>query len=65
MKQVSSKGIFIKCNLGAIQVLRNAVGEGGWCPISRKKRYEGRRFNVIRVTMGWVPGWISNFQEKR
>ena len=34
-------------SLGAIQVLRNAVGEGVRFP--RKKRYEGVRFNVIRV----------------
>ena len=35
----------------AIQVLRNAVGGGGACQLSRKKaRYEGVRFNVISVT---------------
>ena len=38
---------------GAIQLLRNAVGVCG-CQLSRKKRYEGVRFNVISVTRGWV-----------
>ena len=28
-------------------------GVGG-CQLSRKKRYEGARFNVISVTRGWV-----------
>ena len=40
--------------LGAIQVLRNAVGGGGGVKFSRKKRYEGVKFNVISVTRGWV-----------
>ena len=40
--------------LGAIQVLRNAGGMGGGINFSGKKRYEGVRFNVIRVTRGWV-----------
>ena len=41
--------------LGAIQVLRNAVGVGGGgVNFSRKKRYEGVRFNVISVTREWV-----------
>ena len=49
--------------LGAIQVLRNPVGDGwvgvsfpwvGGCQLSRKKRHEGVRFNVISVTGGWV-----------
>ena len=45
--------------IGAIQVLCNAVGEGGFS-FPRKKRYEGvcLRFNVISVTRG---GWGSNF----
>ena len=38
--------------LGAIQVLRNAVGVG--CQLSRKKRYEVVQFNVISVTRGLV-----------
>ena len=41
-------------------MLRNSDGGGG-VNISRKKRYEGVRFNVISVTRG---GWWSNFQEK-
>ena len=42
--------------LGAIQVLRNTDrgGGGGGVKFSRKKRYEGVRFNVISVTRGWV-----------
>ena len=41
--------------MGAIQVLRNAVG-GGVRDVSfpGKKRYEGVWFNVISVTRGWV-----------
>ena len=39
--------------LGAIQVLRNAVGDGG-VSFPGKKCYEGARFNVISVTRGWV-----------
>ena len=39
---------------GAIQVLSNTIGGGGGCQLSRKKRYEGLRFNVISVTRGWV-----------
>ena len=37
-------------------MLRNAVwgGVGGGCQLSRKKRYEGVWFNVIRVMRGWV-----------
>ena len=42
----------MKSQLGAIQVLRNAVGGGVSFP--EKKRYEGVRFNVISVTRGWV-----------
>ena len=34
-------------------MLRNAGGGGG-ITFSRKKRYEGVRFNVISVTRGWV-----------
>ena len=36
------------------------------CQFFRKKHYEGVRFNIIRptVTMGWVGGMGSNFQEK-
>ena len=30
------------------------LGGGGVCQLSRKKRYEGVWFNVIRVTRGWV-----------
>ena len=45
----------------AIQVLRNADGDGGGCQIFREKRYEGVRFNVISVTRGWV-GY--NFETK-
>ena len=39
---------------GVIQVLRNAVGDGGGVSFPGKKRYEGLRFNVISVTRGWV-----------
>ena len=39
--------------IGAIQVLRNAVGGGG-VRFPRKNHYEGVRFNVISVTRGWV-----------
>ena len=41
-------------------MIRKAVGGGG-CQLSRKKRYEDVRFNVISVTRGWVG---VNFQEK-
>ena len=34
-------------------MLHNADGGGG-VKFSRKKRYEGVRFNVISVTRGWV-----------
>ena len=34
-------------------MLRNADGGGG-VKFSRKKHYEGVRFNVICVTRGWV-----------
>ena len=37
--------------LGAIQLLRNAVGG---CQISQKRCYEGVLLNVISVTKGWV-----------
>ena len=44
--------------IGAIQVLRNAVGGGGWgwggVSFPGKKRYEGVRFNVISITRGWM-----------
>ncbi len=40
--------------IGAIQVLRNAVGGGGGVSFPEKKRYEGVWFNVISVTRGWV-----------
>ena len=40
--------------VGAIQVLRNADGGWGGVKFSRKKRYEGVRFNVISVMRGWV-----------
>ena len=40
--------------LGAIQVLRNAMGVS----FPGKKRYEGVRFNVISATRGWVGGQI-------
>ena len=53
--------IKFKIELGAIEVLRNADGDGGGCQIFREKRYEGVRFNVISVTRGWV-GY--NFQTK-
>ena len=36
---------------GAIQVLRNAVGDVNF---PGKKRYECVRFNVIRIARGWV-----------
>ena len=45
--------------LGAVQVLRNAVG--GVSIFPEKKRYEGVQFNVISVTRG---GWGPNSQEK-
>ena len=36
-------------------MFRNADGGGGdGVKFSRKKCYEGVRFNVIRVTRGWV-----------
>ena len=34
-------------------MLRNA-DEGGGVTFSRKKRYEGVRFNIISVMRGWV-----------
>ena len=34
-------------------MLRNAMGGGG-SAFPGKKRYEGVRFNVISITMGWV-----------
>ena len=37
--------------LGAIQVLRNADGDGG-VQFAGKKHYEGVRFSVISVTKG-------------
>ena len=42
--------------LGAIQVLHNADGGGGggFVRFSRKKCYEGVRFNAISVTRGWM-----------
>ena len=46
--------------IGAIQVLRNAMGVGG-CQLSRKKRYECVQVNVISVTRGCVG---ANFPEK-
>ena len=52
-------------------MLRNADGGGvGGVRFSRKKRYEGVRFNVICVTRGWVGvhvtrGWVGvQFPEK-
>ena len=42
--------------LGAIQVLRNALGGGGSVIFSEKKRYEGVRLNVIIVTREWMGG---------
>ena len=35
-------------------MLRNADGGGGDGKFSWKKHYEGVRFNVIRITWGWV-----------
>ena len=46
--------------LGAVQVLRNAVGVGV-SAFPEKTRYKGVRFNVISVTRG---GWGSNSQGK-
>ena len=46
--------------LEAIQVLHNADGGAG-VKFSRKKHYEGVRFNVIGITRGWVG---CNSQEK-
>ena len=44
---------------GAIQVLRNKVGDGvGGVRFPGKKRYDGVRFNVIGITRGWVGGQI-------
>ena len=40
-------------DMGAIQVSCNTMGGGG-CQLSRKKHYDGVRFNVISVTRGWV-----------
>ena len=37
---------------------------GGGIRFPGKKHYEGVRLNVIRVTRGCVPGWVSNVQEK-
>ena len=43
-------------NIGAIVVLRNAMGGGGWgvSDFTGGKRYGGVRVNVISVTSGWV-----------
>ena len=35
-------------------MLGNADGVGGGGTFSRKKHYEGVRFNVISITWGWV-----------
>ena len=35
-------------------VSQMGVGGGGVKKISRKKRYEGVRFNIISVMRGWV-----------
>ena len=36
-------------------VMQMGAGDGcGGCLLSRKKRYEGVRLNVISVTRGWV-----------
>ena len=43
----------LQSRIGAIQVLRNAVGGGG-VSFPEKKRYEGVRVNVISVTRGLV-----------
>ena len=43
----------MSCRTGAIQVLHDADGGGGF-QFYGKKRYEGVRFNVISVTRGWV-----------
>ena len=34
--------------------IRLSNADEGGCQIFRKKRYEGVRFNVISITMGWV-----------
>ena len=38
--------------IGVIQALRNAVGVRGGVMFPRRNRYEGVRFNVIRVMRG-------------
>ena len=48
--------------LGAIQVLRNAVGGGRVSGFLEKTRYEDVRFNIISVTRGWVG---VEFSEKK
>ena len=35
-------------------MLRNADGGGEGVNLTEKNHYEGVRFNVIRVTRGWV-----------
>ena len=48
-------------DMGHSSVTYNADG-GGWITFSGGKRYEGVRFNVIRVTRG---GWVGvQFPEK-
>ena len=46
---ISQQNIYLM--LGAIQVLRNAMGGVSF---PGKKRYEGVMFNVINVKRGWV-----------
>ena len=48
--------------LGAIQVLRNAVGSERVSDFPEKKRYKDVRFNIISVTRGWVG---VNFPENK
>ena len=50
------------CAKGLSSVTQRRIADGGGgVTFSRKKRYEGARFNVVSVMRG---GWGSNFQKK-
>ena len=55
-----TKEYILSKKYGLIFGLRHILGVGG-VNISRKKRYEGVRFNVIALRVG---GWRSNFHKK-
>ena len=52
--KLRANSLHLKYSMGAIQVLRNAVGGGKVSDFLEKKRYEDVRFNTISVTRGWV-----------